>query len=641
MVLPYKIIHTRVSTDMQDSHEDQERTIREGLARKGIDTTGAIVINEHAESGEDDKRPQFAQIRAWTKAGLVAWIANSEQSRLSRGDNIRALIQDLKFNGGRYFAILDGIDTDDPGSDMLIGVKEVLNKQQNRETAKRVRQGQEGRVLDGDGADSGYGSAGDYCFGYTSEYIDPDWAMILAQRRRPKKRVLIDQAQAVVVVWIFQKFVDGWSMTRIARHLTRDKIPKDHRASTPTWRAQLVGRVLRNSKYIGLWPWGFTRTIRDSETRKKQNPVKEHERRVVKRPGLRIVPQDLWDAAQRRLADLDEKFGLKPGQKPRGPRPGRPGKAAKHHASVIYPQTIAGGLLFCRACGARMHTGSRRGKRFLYCPAYRHGRCHAATTVLAEAAESSLVELAVSILTGWPDWMAVALLAMRDHLKILSKEEDTTTTRDRRRLAEARLELDNCLKAIKRGVVSAEIDRAITELNAEIPGLEHSVAASARLLQGEDALPDDDWVREQVTKLVPLVVGDAEAAATVLRKLFGKVYAEGVIAPGKKRGFARLTVTVSGCDAILTAVEHARKESALTGLFGDTVSRSEAGWTVTLDLGSPTRRDWWAPQIDEMRRNGQTWPQIGVITGLGSGNAYNVWKRWRDAQPGGEGRDAA
>jgi hypothetical protein len=52
-----------------------------------------------------------------------------------------------------------------------------------------------------------------------------------------------------------------------------------------------------------------------------------------------------------------------------------------------------------------------------------------------------------------------------------------------------------------------------------------------------------------------------------------------------------------------------------------------------LDLGGPTRRDVLAPANAAMREGGMTWPAIGVETGLGTGNAFNVWKRWLDAQP--------
>ena len=52
-----------------------------------------------------------------------------------------------------------------------------------------------------------------------------------------------------------------------------------------------------------------------------------------------------------------------------------------------------------------------------------------------------------------------------------------------------------------------------------------------------------------------------------------------------------------------------------------------------LDLGKPTRFDDLAPEIVALRDQGVTWPEIGRVTGVGTGNSYNIWKRWSDAQP--------
>ncbi len=71
----------------------------------------------------------------------------------------------------------EGIDTDKKGWQMLVGFTEMHHSRSNDDTAERVRGGQEGRVLDGDG------SAGDYPYGYRSEYVDPQAAS--SAKRRP------------------------------------------------------------------------------------------------------------------------------------------------------------------------------------------------------------------------------------------------------------------------------------------------------------------------------------------------------------------------------------------------------------------------------------------------------------------------
>ena len=104
-------------------------------------------------------------------------------------------------------------------------------------------------------------------------------------------------------------------------------------------------RLLSNPKYIGEWPWGTTRTIRSSEGKTKQIPVPPEQQIIRQRPELRIVDQGTWEKAQRRLTELENIYGQKPGHKPRG---------AKPHHTEIYPKSLLGGLLFCQTCGSRL-----------------------------------------------------------------------------------------------------------------------------------------------------------------------------------------------------------------------------------------------------------------------------------------------
>jgi len=58
------VIYTRYSSELQSSKscEDQERQIREGLDKMGIDHRNAIVIKDEAESGTKSSRPGFQQV---------------------------------------------------------------------------------------------------------------------------------------------------------------------------------------------------------------------------------------------------------------------------------------------------------------------------------------------------------------------------------------------------------------------------------------------------------------------------------------------------------------------------------------------------------------------------------------------------
>jgi hypothetical protein len=95
------------------------------------------------------------------------------------------------------------------------------------------------------------------------------------------------------------------------------------------WHHQHVRRILTNSKYIGTWPYGKTTTVRDSAGKKKQVPARADQKIVtVERAHLRIVKQSVWDKAQAKLAQLMHVYGMKAGDRRRGPA---------EHYRLLYP----------------------------------------------------------------------------------------------------------------------------------------------------------------------------------------------------------------------------------------------------------------------------------------------------------------
>src|SRR4051794_40544294 len=111
------VIYTRFSSDMQrqESSEDQEREVRRGLERLGVDARDAVVLHDRAESGTKSDRAQFERLRAMVDRGEVAVVAVDDQSRLSRADNACGFITDIVYRGGRFVATGEGIDTNDEG----------------------------------------------------------------------------------------------------------------------------------------------------------------------------------------------------------------------------------------------------------------------------------------------------------------------------------------------------------------------------------------------------------------------------------------------------------------------------------------------------------------------------------------------
>jgi DNA invertase Pin-like site-specific DNA recombinase len=612
------VIYTRYSTDMQrsDSCEDQEREVREALQHRGIDTRDALLLQDRAESGTRSDRDAFTTLTGMIERGEVQILAVDDQARLSRADNAAAFIGDLVYNGGRFISTGEGIDTDEEGWHLRVKIMEVHNSHTIRELARRVHRGQKGRVLED-------GSAGDQPYGYESFFLDPQAVATGTRGPKPKKGLRICEDEAAWVRQVFTWFVDGMAIAAIARELTRMKAPKGNRASTTEWHHSQVRRMLCNQKYIGSWSWGTTKVVRNSQGKKKQAAVPRDQHVVRDRQELRIVDQETWEAAQRRLGELHEAFGSKDGQKRRGPR--------THH-TAMYPASLLGGLVKCRACGSRMHIQGTGARAYMLCPAHSKGTCGMAGHVRIPKAEDALLQFVADLLTVWPSWLEEATAAMRAAIEDAAQKLPESLKADESRLLESEQSIKSLIhqlvKLSSEGLPdSPAMRRELTDTEAQAAELRARVLEGRKFHAAAVTMPADNWIKEQLGNLAQNFREEPRRTALLLRRLLDRVTAESVVAPGKKRGFTRLRIRPRAY-AVLKEALVDRIPSALLDTASNCV---EEAAEVVLDLGGPTRRDQVAPEVARMRAEGKTWVEIGRVTGLGRGNACNVGKRWSDA----------
>ncbi len=97
------LIYTRFSSTLQSpkSCEDQEREVRSGLDKLGINHSNAVVIRDEAESGTKTFRDGFLQIEEMSRSRQISILAVDDQSRLTRGANALSFLQDIVFHGGQ------------------------------------------------------------------------------------------------------------------------------------------------------------------------------------------------------------------------------------------------------------------------------------------------------------------------------------------------------------------------------------------------------------------------------------------------------------------------------------------------------------------------------------------------------------
>jgi site-specific DNA recombinase len=530
-MLDHKIvIYTRYSTDMQrtESCDDQEREVRKYLDRQGIDSSKAVVLRDEAQSGTRNDRVEYSRLTEMINRREVAILAVDDQSRLSRSHNVYSFIKDLTYAGGRFISTSEGIDTDNRDWSMKTKIMEFHHSHTIEGSRDRIRRGQRGRVIAGD-------SAGDFSYGYRSFYRDQNWAEMISQGLRPKKGIEIDTEQADWIRTIFKWFVEGYSIRKIAKCLTLADATKGRRATTKGWHFQQVHGILNNRKYIGEWTWGEKETIHNSNGKKKQVASNPADVVHCKRPELRIVDLELWQQAQNRLKQFQEKCGYRPGQRKRGPKP-------PTNPAMVYPRSPLGGLLICSECRGKMwHTGS--GNRSYYlCPQATKGLCSIKNTISAVKAHQEITTFLMKILTGWPEWMEQVyqkLTASIDDLLPTLQENDK---RSSSQIKELTKQIENLVIAITCGGDIPALTQRLKELQNEKEEIEAKMKLSGAIDPSQVKFPTKEWMSGQLGYWAESM--NSKRAGVLFRSALSKVEATAVIAPGKKRGYFKLRLSI-------------------------------------------------------------------------------------------------
>ncbi|MGH2404145.1 MAG: recombinase family protein [bacterium] len=307
-------IYTRYSSDNQrdTSLEDQERLSRQEGERYGCMITA--VWRDAALTGQlsEEQRPGLRAILAAAEAGEIDVLIVDDCSRLSRNtsDALR-IMERLSFWGVALIARADGINTltNPKSSRLLYGLKAAVNEEYLRGMGEQIRRGMEGQVRKGR-------SPGGRPYGYRSQPIIDERGRVAGAER------VIDEAEAAVVRRIFRLYAGDegghpHSPREIAQILSADGIappgarwPNRSATQRTTWSyTSLIGQrkfakgILNNRLYAGKLVWNKSQWLRHPDTKAFTYRLRPpDEQVVVDVPELRIVPQELWNRVQARLA---------------------------------------------------------------------------------------------------------------------------------------------------------------------------------------------------------------------------------------------------------------------------------------------------------------------------------------------------
>jgi site-specific DNA recombinase len=510
-------IYARYSSDLQrpTSIEDQVRKcnqfaeqrgwrVLEEFVRSDAEVSGASLSNREALDSlvsDSRKRPRPFDC-----------LLIDDTSRLGRNLTDVLKISDiLKYNEVSLYFVSQNLDSRDMSFRQSFAFNGMMDEQFLIQLGSKVRRGQEGRILRGL-------NAGGSCYGYRNVPIEDHSRR--GEHGRPAVigvRFEIDEAQAVVIRWIFDWYGNGDSLATIAKRLNAEGITspeRPHRQSIRAWAPSGVREILRNEKYHGKLVWGRSTKIRDPETgRKTMKRLPKEQWIWVDAPQLRIVTDEQWSKVQAQIKFVN-RHGI-----------ARYGGLNRTNASKEY---LFSGLLTCGVCGFNITIVGGAANNATYgCPGHRYrGVCTNSVTIRRDVLESQLLA-AITERVLRPDILEYAIEHVSEKF-----EQDCIAYRDKARgVIASAPKLNKELHRLQ--TLASNLVQAIAEyghrksptLLTELSDVEVKIELIAEDLKqpglpAPQASPQQirDFVQENVRHLEAILAEDRSLARQILRK---------------------------------------------------------------------------------------------------------------------------
>ncbi|WP_235990540.1 recombinase family protein [Bremerella alba] len=298
-------VYARFSTRFQDSITDQVRTILEEAAKLKIHVPRDLVFFDLAVSGVKKKRSGLIDLETALKAKKAQVLLLFSTSRLFRKTyrTLAFVDQVHKGLGMRCIFIKSGVDTDDKKRwETILATQAMIDQFVVSMYVENIHAAHEGllekRLV-----------FGTISYGYKGEPLEDE----LTTRGKPRSRIVLDEVTSPIVQQIFQWFVDdALPITEIIRRLNDDpEVPLPPRCASGEWTRLSVKGILKNSRYRGQWQYGAKESVYQPEADYVRQKTRSQPLKEVELEELRIVSDELWLAAQERLANARGNRGRK------------------------------------------------------------------------------------------------------------------------------------------------------------------------------------------------------------------------------------------------------------------------------------------------------------------------------------------
>jgi len=478
------VIYARFSTDLQNerSIEDQVTLCRDYTSREGMNVVE--VYEDKARSGGSVMgRDGLLRLLDQAREKSFDVVVVEALDRLSRDmEDLAGIHKRLSFLGIEIRAVHEGVV-----NTVLVGLRGLVGQLYREDNAHKVRRGLAGRV--GQGL-----NAGGRAYGYVPVLGDKG------------KRVIVE-AEAEIVRRIFDEYVAGRTPREIAYDLNHEGVSpprgRSWNASTINGNMQRGTGIIQNELYAGRLVWNKVRMVKDPDTGKRlSRPNPKNDWQTADVPDLRIVSQELFDAAQSR----------------------KQARGHTHPNQQRRPRHMLSGLLRCGACGAGMSTNGKdnSGRIRIRCSAATEsGSCQDAKTFYLKTVECAVLAGLENEMRH-PHVIAEYVRTYHEERKRLSAKANAKRAHLELRLGELNREIDRLVDAIAKGhgnpavlgplssVLNEERKQVTMEMNLEPAGNDTISLHPAVLARYQEQLVE---LQDALSKGIN--AGDSDAAEAI------------------------------------------------------------------------------------------------------------------------------
>ncbi|NTF91703.1 recombinase family protein [Rhizobium rhizogenes] len=526
-------LYARYSDDKQSeaSIEDQFRLCREHALREGWEIAGSY--EDAAISGASTVlRRGIQRLIRDAQRGEFTIVVAEALDRISRDQaDVATLYKHLKFAGVTIVTLAEG-----EISELHVGLKGTMNALFLKDLAMKTHRGLRGRVEKGK-------AGGGLCYGYkVVRKFDVNGEPIRGDRE-------IIPHEADTIRRIFREFASGKSPKAIAIDLNNGGIPGPlGRAWGDTSIRGHVSRgtgILNNELYTGVLVWNRQRFLKDPSTGKRvsrPNPESQWIRTEV--PHLKIVDDDLWNAARARQTQISALFGPNPANT-------REGRMKRLHLANR-PTALLSGLLTCGCCGGKF--GIIVPNRYACLNHHRRGTCENGHSITRDKIEARVLAGLKDRLVS-AEAVAEAVRAYAEEMNRLNHDRRAQAATDQKALQKIERAIAGIMAAIEDGMYQPSMKARMDDLERQ------KVEIMARQQEAPADIPDvhpniANLYRRRVERLTE-ALNDPDGgrqAAEALRSLIDDI----VLTPGGKRGEVHATL----CGELFGILDFVRSEES-------------------------------------------------------------------------------